>query len=157
MTAIEALLKDNIGKDDVELKANNNTLQCEIICKHAIDFTKPDSIGAFLGFSPRILEAGVWHRSDLPVNIMNVNMICVECNIATGSYINGQVAHTIFAFTPRVPPGFMMALSPRTVIYTRINTSTIDRLCININDQQGRPVDFSGEEVTVRLHIKSDG
>ncbi|CAH0394637.1 unnamed protein product [Bemisia tabaci] len=158
IAAINKFLQDQIGKEDIELKPNNNTLQSEIKSTHRIDFTKPNSIGQLLGFGRRVLEPpGVWYRSDLPVNIMSINMICVECNIATGSYINGKVAHTIFAFSPNVPPGYKMALSPRTIIYNRINTGCVDRVSINITDQDGKPVDFAGEEVTVRLHIKSDG
>lgn len=93
----------------------------------------------------------------MPIDIFTINTIRVECNIATGCYMNGSIAHTIFAISPNVPPGYKMALSPRTIIYNRINTSTIDRLSISIVDQDDKPIDFGGEVVTVRLHIKSDG
>ena len=90
------------------------------------------------------------------MNIMPVNMICVECNIAIGSYVNGEAAHIIFAFTPEVSPGYKMSISPQTIIYNRLNTRTIDRLSINIVDQDGNTIDFGDEIVTVRLHIKSE-
>lgn len=83
-------------------------------------------------------------------------MICIECNIAVGSYINGEAAHTIFAFSPDVSPGFKMSISPQTIIYSRLNTHSIERLSINIVDQDGKLIDFGGEEISVRLHIKSD-
>lgn len=155
ITAIEKFLKDKLGPENLSLEANNSTLRCIVRSNHEIHFEQPRSIGRLLGFAPKVLAAGEWHESELPINIFSVNAVRVECNIATGSYVNGEVAHTIFAFSPNVPPGFKMALSPRTIIYNRINTSVVDRLRLSIVDQDGRPVDFGGETVTVRLHIKS--
>lgn len=155
ITAIEEFLRNKLGADNISLKANNNTLRCVLKSTHEIDFSHPGSIGRLLGFAPRVYEANVQHESELPVNIMPVNMIRVECNIASGSYVNGAPTHTIFTFSPNVPPGYKMALSPRTVFFSRINTTTIDRLRISIVDQDGRPVDFGDELITIRLHIKS--
>ena len=154
---IESLLQEKLGGPDrITIKANNSTLKCKIKSdSFKIDFSKPKSIGPVLGFGPRVLAAGEWHESDLPINIMTVNMVRVECNVAVGSYVNGTIAHTIFAFSPPVPPGFKMILSPQNIIYNRVNADIIDRLSINIVDQDGKPVDFGGEEVTVRLHLRS--
>lgn len=157
ITAIEAYLKEKLGADNLTLKANNNTLKCSLKCAYEVDFNNEASIGRLLGFERKVYEANTWHESALPIDIFTINTIRVECNIATGCYMNGSIAHTIFAFSPNVPPGYKMALSPRTIIYNRINTSTIDRLSISIVDQDDKPVDFGGEVVTVRLHIKSDG
>lgn len=154
---IAQYLKQELGPDNITVRANNSTLKCEIKSTYDIDFRPDDSIGRLLGFGPHLLKANQSHESDQLVNVTDVNMICVECNIATGSYVNGSIAHTIFAFSPTVPPGYKMVLSPRTIIYNRLNTRTIDRLRINIVDQDGRPIDFGDEVVTVRLHIKSDG
>ena len=157
ITAIKEYLKEKLGADNIALKANNSTLKCSLKCAYEVDFSHEGSIGRLLGFERQVYAAYTWHESELPIDIFSINTIRVECNIATGSYVNGSIAHTIFAFSPNVPPGYKMALSPRTIIYNRINTSTIDRLSISIVDQDGRPVDFGGELVTVRLHIKSDG
>ena len=156
ITAIEEELKQKLGSDNIELKANNNTLKCAIKCKFAIHFEHPRSLGPLLGFASKAYAADIWHESEHPVNICSVNMVRLECNLATGSYINGAIAHTIFAFSPNVPPGFQMKLSPRTIIYNRINTANIDRLRISLVDQDGRPVDFGQELIAVRLHIKTE-
>lgn len=153
--AIQLFLKNELGADAIELRGNKNTLKCELRCKYAVDFRGSGSIGPMLGFEQGVYAPNVWHTSQQPVNITSVNVICIECNLATGSYVNGGVAHTIFAFSPLVPPGYKMALSPRNIIYNRINTIMVDRLQISIVDQDGRPVDFAGEQVSVRLHIKS--
>lgn len=153
--AINQFLQDKIGAENIELKANNSTLRCSIKSKFEIDFDHPGSIGPMLGFSPKVYPADEQIESEFPVLIMTVQTIRIECNVASGSYVNGALSHTIFAFSPNVPPGYKMTLSPRTIIYNRINTHVIDRLRISIVDQDGRPVDFGEELVTVRLHIKS--
>ena len=155
--SIEALLKQRLGDENISLKPNNSTLKCKIKSKFKIDFSKSRTIGRLLGFGSRFIWPPEEHESDLPVNIMSVNMVCVECNIATGSYVKGKIAHNIFAFRTNVPPGYKMSLSPRTIFYNRINTPSIERLRLDIVDQEERPVDFGGEEVSILLHIKSDG
>lgn len=156
--AIETYLKGMLGPEAITLRASNSTFKCDIKSEHEIDFTSPSSLGSLLGFSPRVLSPRVWHTSDLPIQINPVNIISLECNVATGSYVNGTMAHTLFAFAPNVPPGFKMALAPRKIIYSQVNTQTIDRLTINIVDQSGKPVSFGGEEVTARLHLRpADG
>lgn len=154
--ALEAFLKDKVGGEHITLKANNNTLKCMLKSSFEIDFDHAGSIGRMLGFARKVYAPNVLYESELPVNISDVNMIRVECNIATGSYVNDTIAHTIFAFSPNVPPGFKMVLSPGTIMYNRINTTSIDRLRISLVDQDGRPVDFGQETVTVCLRIKSE-
>jgi hypothetical protein len=69
------------------LQANFNTLKSEIKCSKTIDFSKPNSIGQLFGFERRKLIRNKLHLDlDFPVDIMHVNMIRIECNIATNSY-----------------------------------------------------------------------
>ena len=70
---------------DFYLKANNNTLQSIIKSTQDIDFTKSDSIGDLLGFKPQILKADNLHTSELPISIIKINSLRVECNITRGA------------------------------------------------------------------------
>ena len=154
---IENYLQKVLSTHDISisLQPNNNTLCSEINCSRPIDFGPEDSIGRLLGFTPRILSANVTHTSNLPVTILKVNSLRVECNITTGAYINGQRVHTIHEFFPVVPPGYKIVEVPSHVIYLPITVQAIDHLQLKLIEQNGQFVNLRGEIVTIRLHIKS--
>ena len=125
-----------------------------IKCSRPIDFRRQDSIGQLLGFTPRILEANFKHHSDLPVTILKINALRVQCCITSGTYINSSKVHTIHDFFPAVPPGYKIIEVPSQVIYLPVTVKSIDHLQIRIVDQDGRLVNFRGEVITIRVHIK---
>lgn len=153
---IESYLQEVLAsqKISITIKPNNNTLRSVIKCSHKIDFRPKDSIGRLLGFTQRILESGVTHNSDLPVSILKVNALRIECNITSGAYINDRKVHTIHEFFPAVPPGYKIIEIPSQIIYLPIVGRCIDYIQLRVVDQDGHLVNFRGEVITVRLHIK---
>ena len=139
----------------ISIKPNNNTLRSEIKSNREINFKPKDSIGELLGFTPRVLLANKTHTSDSPVAILKVNALRIECNITTGAYINNRKVHTIHEFFPTVPPGYKIVEVPSHVIYLPIAVKTIHNIQLRIVDQDGDLVNFRGETITIRLHIKS--
>lgn len=136
------------------LTANVNTLKCQISCSNKIDFTKEDSIGHMLGFNKKILNENVLHESDSIVNIMKVNSIQINCNICTGSYVNNLNEHILHIFFPHAPPGYKIVEVPTNIIYLPVSVKVIDNVTLKIVDQEGEIIDFRGETITVRLHLK---
>lgn len=158
---IRDYIQDQLGGPDVvSLRANNNTLKTTIKSIHevVIDYNKP-TIAPLLGFKKqnedvRKLEANIWHESNESVDIVNSNTIQVTCNIAHGSYKDGLNDHILHSFSPSVPPGWRIIEKPRNLIYLPVNVNCIDTIHIRIVDKQDNLIDFRGEEITVRLHVK---
>lgn len=152
---IEEYLQEQLGgAEAIKLKANNGTLKVSMKSKYWIDFRRPGTLRKVLGFGKRLLAPDEWHEADYRVNISPVNMICIECSIADGGYVNGVHGHHIYAFAPDIEPGFKMVEQPSTIHYYPVLGDKIQRLLVNIVDQQGRAINFGGEEVTVRLHVR---
>ena len=138
-----------------KLVPNVNTLKCELKCTMPINFGPDDSIGRLLGFGKdEILQPDKTHQSDKSVNIMSVNTIQIVCNIVSGGYINNEPNHTIFHFSPNLPPGYKIVIHPSNVIYLPVNIQTINNITLSIRDQCGRLVNFRGETITIGLHLK---
>lgn len=136
------------------LKANHNTFKCEIKSNKEINFEKPNTIRSLLGFTQKKLPAMKRHYSDYPISITKVNSICIECNLIKNSFNNNTSVHIIHMFYPNALPGYKIVENPSNVIYLPINTRFIDEIVLKITDQNGNLVNFKGEVVTVRLHLK---
>lgn len=139
---------------EFSLKANNNTLKAEISCNKSINFDKEHTIGPMLGFGSKSLNPGETHISDLPVNILRVNSIRVECNVVRGSYVNGTEGHVIHEFYPSVEPGFKILEQPGTIIYLPINVQKVQNITVQLKDQDGNPINLRDETLSLRLHLK---
>lgn len=150
---LEEFINKSAGSSVIQIHGNRNTLKTEITCTKWIKVN--DELATLLGFEgEQIFQVGTINSSTKPANITKVNVIRVDCNIAKDSYLNGKPTHTIFEFAPRVPPGFRIIEVPQTVIYNAINTSQLDTLKLNVVDQNDHTVDFRGETLTIRVHIR---
>lgn len=138
----------------LSVKANNNTLRCEIKCNKNIDFSKEGTIGSLLGFKKQFLSKFQKHISEEPVNIFTINSIQIECNLIANSYSNNSQVHILHSFYPSAPPGFKIIEQPGNIIYLPINTRFISEIVLKISDQYGKLINFKKELITVRLHLK---
>lgn len=138
----------------VKIRGNNSTMKCEIESELEIDLSLDRSLAPILGFEPRVLHPGKIHISNRPVDIVKVNDIRIECNIASGSFVNNRPSHFIYGFYPDVPPGYKMIQRPSTVIYHPIVTNIISYLRIRVLDQNHQLINFRNELITIRLHLR---
>ena len=138
---------------DFFLTANNQTMKATLHSSQVFDFTKPCLGSVLLGFKG-LSTSGVPFESTNKININNVNVIRVKCNIANGSYLNGNKSHTIHSFYPEAPPGYKIIEVPRNIIYFPVNKRSLDVVSITFADQHDKAIDFNGEETTITCHIK---
>lgn len=151
---ISDYLKSKISGAALKLYCNNNTLKTYIFCTKDIHFEKDDSLGKLLGFDKNTLEAGILHESQLPVNILSTTVIRVECDIVSGSYINGISSHIIHEFALNVPPGYRIIEIPRNVIYFPVNQNNISSINIRILDVNNNLINLREEEIQLYLHFR---
>lgn len=140
------------------IKGNKNTMKCEIKSSREliINFDEPNSIGSLLGFNKNILMNETHYKSDRQINVTHINTIRINCDLITGSYHNGESTHTIYEFNPDANPGEIISEKPRNIIYLPVVRCRINTLNISVTDQLGNPIDFRGETITCRLHLKRD-
>lgn len=139
----------------VYITLNKNTLKCSILSNLQIFFNKSKTFRDLLGFkSHRVLEAHILHDSDSVVNTSTLNAIKIDCNITSGAYSNDRLGHTIHEFYPSVEVGYKIVEVPQSVIYLPVTVRTINNLTIRCVDQDNKLVDFRGETITLRVHIK---
>lgn len=153
---IAEILKKKMALSNMELSlvANKNTNRCELYSSAGIDFSEPNSIGSLLGFEPKRYSSETLYISESIAQIFHVNIIRIECDIMRGSYINNNPAHTIHEFSLKVPPGYKIIEVPSNVIYFPVTVKSISAVNIVCVDQENRPINFQGETITVRIHIK---
>lgn len=138
----------------ITIQVNKNTLKTEIHSEVDIDFTREDSIGSLLGFDKIFLKKDTTYEATKPVNIFKVNTIRIECDLIMGAYINDTSSHTIHEFYPTVSAGYKIVQVPNNVIYLPVSRNTIRSIYIKIVDQDSNLIDFRGETITCRIHIK---
>lgn len=138
---------------DFKLVPNNVLMNCQLMSSKLFDFTKGGMGVDMLGFV-EYTEPNIFVHARNKININNVNVIRIKCNIAAGSFINGKPDHTIHSFFPLIPPGYKLVEVVKNIIYYPINVRTLDVVTITIVDQNDRIVDFHGEEITLRCHIR---
>lgn len=153
---INQLIKKKDVKDSTKIviTTDNNLLKCVVKCTKRVYFNKPNSVGQLLGFINCTVEANVETMSNDVVNILKVNCIRVDCNISTASYLNGKISHTIHEFFPNVPAGFKIVEQPKNIIYNKTTSRSIDNISLRLLDQNNNLIDFRGEEITIRIHLK---
>lgn len=157
--SINKFIKNAYGDEDsIDIRANTNTLKCVITIRDPdlkIYFNKPNSLHTLLGFDNGVLEGVGEHESTNIVNIMSVNAILVHCSIINGSYLNGDLHNILYTFFPNVPPGYKIVENPSQPIYLTVDQPSIYNIRIWLTDQNRNLLNTRGEEITVRLHLRS--
>ena len=120
-----------------------------------VDFEGANTLKNLLGFNKPYISGIGLHEGTQLVNITPLNSILVNCSVIEGSYLNGEQKPILFAFTPNVPPGYRIGENIFSPVILPISIHTLDNINIRLTDQNMNEINVRGEEVTVRLEIRS--
>lgn len=159
INTLEIKIHELLASSDVkffELNTDSSTLKCTIYCSNDIVFDVNNSIAPLLGFRPTAgrLRGNIVHESVDLVNITKINCIKVDCNLAKGSFDNGQQTHSIHEFYPTVSPGFKIIEIPKYCVLYQLRTNAVDHVRVTLRDQHDKLINIRGEALNVRLLIK---
>ena len=132
------------------------TLKCRIklTTTSQVDFGAENNMGNVLGFNPTIISGLGYHYSDNIVNVQPVNSIDVNINCISHSTINGKSSSSVYGFFPEVSPGFKIIIEKDTPIFLPYTSSSLSQITIQLTDQDNKPVNFRGENVTARFILR---
>lgn len=158
ITSILEKLQREIFENDEEavftMNFDSNTAKVIVRTNRKISFDVQNSLGAVIGFNKRIIQPETTTVGDFPVQILRINAICIDCNIAAGSFLNGNPVHIIHQFFPTVSPGYKIIETPLTTIYYPVTVKAISNIRVRIIDQDGELINFRDEIRTIRLHLR---
>jgi len=159
--AVQSFMVEIYGEKEKEkhviFSANKNTLKCVLEIRDAftiVDFKVENSLRAVLGFNAKQYKKKGKFESENIVNILNVNSILVHCDIVAASRLNGIEAPVIYSFFPDVSPGQKIVSQPKHLIYLPLTMSVITSMTSWMTDQNQKPLDLRGEELTLTYHIR---
>lgn len=132
------------------------TLKATVKSSAELFFDKKDSIHRNFGFNDCIIPANTPKTSDNTVSITTLNTIVIECDIVHGSFTNGKHGYSIHEFYPDIEHGFKIIEIPKHIVYLPLNRNTFQSIQISIVDQDRKPIDFRGEKISCRIHIRKD-
>lgn len=146
-----------------EYTIDKNTSKTKIKCNTAIyvgyENESTNVMKKIFGYNTddNVLDANKEVESNDIIKIASQDVVRVECNIVSGSYVNGKSSHSIYEFaTQKVDVGYKIIEQPRNLIYMPVATKRLNYIEISLVDQNGEPIDFRGETVTCRIHIKRE-
>lgn len=147
-------LKSNVKNTKLKLTCNNNTLKTTIFCSKEVHFDKSNSLGKMLGFGKEKIKPFISTESQYPVSILPTTIVRIECDVISGSFVNGKASHVIYEFVPNVPPGYRIIEVPKNLIYFPVNQRSISSINIKLLDAENKQINLRGEEVQLYLHFR---
>ena len=126
----------------IEIYANTNTLKSEMIHKDSnqVDLRRYNFINCVLG----LCTSGA-NESENMFNILHINIILVNIDLISGSYVNGSTQPTIYWLFPNVSPGYKIIENSQDILYLPITADTIHSITIWLTDQNGNELNLRGE------------
>lgn len=108
-------------------------------------------------YSCALLDLTIENCTNLK-KIIELGVIHIDCDIISGSYINGERKHTIhqFATTTAHVKGQTLVQIPKQLNYFPVKTKNLHSIQVSITDRNGQQVDIFSANIICRINIKRD-
>ena len=180
-TYIQDEMKKQLGSlyrtDGVIISANLSTSRSTLkfgkpnsTTHYYVDFNVNNSLAHFLGFTKgeytyvekkedpdypdKVTSYIDYYESETTSIIDDVTIIRITNDIIGSSYSDGKSINDIYSFHPDVPPSYKISEKPFHLIYLPIVVNRISRMETNIINQNGHLIDFRGEDIILRFHVR---
>lgn len=139
----------------ITFTANLSSLKTKLVIAagYRVDFSIDKTINKMFGFKHIIYTEGEY-MSENEIDILDVTSIYVNCDLISGSYINGVNSTVIYSLTPNVPPGYKIVEKANNLVFLPINRTIISSITLWLTDQKRKILDFRGQDVTIRFHLR---
>ena len=146
----------------INITPNLNTSKCIItlVTGYSVNFTIANSLRTLLGFNSEIINnnttAATAYTSGNIIMIQNFNIICINCDLVSNSYLNAASSQILRVISNTlVPVGYKIIVEPTNQIFLPINNKqAISDFRVWISDESGNLINFNGEMITMTLLIR---
>ena len=120
-----------------------------------ISFMHNHSIRDLLGFDSKIIY-GEYNISNTPVDIISIDNIFLECDIAQVMIFKGRRSGNIQNFTKDVDPGYKYIEKFRCGVqwYMMESKDVISSICFKVKNKNNQILSFNGQSIIFRLSNK---
>ena len=116
-------------------------------------FTKPNCWNKELGFENDILSDKI-NVSKNMADITTIQKIYLDSNIIRGAYYKGKLSNILYSFPNNHKYGSLITYAPNPREKMTLINKNFNKIIFKFYDEDGNPIDFQGEPVTLRLEIK---
>ena len=143
--------------DPITISANitTNRVDITIASNYSIDFSQPNTWKDMFGFDPVAIKVNGVTSGVRSARLVAFNAIVINTDLTKNDYLNGKPSTALHSYSAfKVPIGYKMFEKPNPPIYLPLARKVIDKIRVWITDENGNILDFDGEIITIKIHIR---
>ena len=158
---LKNILPDNVK---ISVTIDEKKYKSDLKIKETLIFTNKSFFYTILGFTQSHsyplddidgfyqLIAGSY-ESDKPIKITSIDKVHLKCDCIDGSIVNGIREPILYSFALDQPPGHKIYKEPKVKLFKKINKSVLSHITFYVEDDDYKPVDFSGESISFTCQL----
>ena len=139
--AFEQKINESDYDFKIDIQADTISMKSVLTTSNPIHFNS--RLYILLGFTNKDYQAGT-HTSK-PVMITTTDKVNLKCDCVDGLIVNGIREQMLFSFNLSTPPGYKVLKEPTTVLYKKINKTSLGTIQFFLEDSNHDRVHFNGE------------